>query len=327
MSERVSIRVVLKSDVLSSNNVSEWFKSITYFEPKNMRGKSLTNNKLQKYNTKKFFEGISKELDSKDIVKISISDEQNSISLIRGAYNPEIAWITYSLTSELFEQNKSNLLEFIENIMKRYDGIVANICSLEDEFWQDNEDIDYYRLNGKSLEGIHMKGSPIFEDNIIVDTEYNPGHSHKPNGIWFGSCWMMWYGKEYFKYIPKEVLANFRNCYESKLFTNDLIRITLYDNLWDYDKQENRERQWNFRKSVGVDNIACILEDSDNIKKNMDTSIEIFDGFFEHGGVRLMKYYYSSEGKLIPKSQAIEVKIYELGEKGKLLWSESEKIY
>lgn len=324
MDDKISIRIILKSCMMSSNSVSEWFTAITYFEPRNMRGKSLTNNKLQKYNPKKFFEGISKELDSKDIIKLSIGDDQNSISLIRGAYKPDIAWLTYSLTFKLFQQKKSNILEFIDNVMQRYDGIVSSVCSLDDEFWQDNEDIDYYHLQGKSSIGIQMKKSPIFDNDMIVDTEYNPGHSHIVDGIWFGSCWKMWYGKEYFKYIPKEVLSKVTNCYENKEIGNDCIRITLCESPWDYEKKENRDKQVNFRKSVGVDEIAHRLENSEELYTNIDSSIEISEGNFKHGGIRLIKYYYNRNGELTVKSQAVEVITYELGEEGKMLWSEVE---
>lgn len=160
----------------------------------------------------------------------------------------------------------------------------------------------------------------------IVDIEFNPGHSHRPNGIWFGSCWMMWYGKEYSKYIPMEVLANFKNCYENKIISNNCIRITLYENPWDYDKKENRDIQWDFRRSVGVDEVARALESNDKYNTDIDAAIEIIEGIFEHGGIRLIKYYYDSDGKLIEKSKAIEEKTYELGDKGELLWSENKNI-
>lgn len=323
MDDRISIRIILKSSQVTEDTVSQWFRNMTYFVPSKMRGTVLTNNKSRKYDTKKFYDGIYKELNLADIVAISVEDDDNSFSLIKGAYCQEITWLSFGLSSDVFQKNKINIINYIDNIMMKYDGIFASACSLEDEFWQDNEDIDYYHIKGKSLLGINTKKDDLFPDDVIVDTEYNPGHSHIVNGIWFGSCWMMWYGKEYFKYIPIEVLENFTNCFENKVCSKDFVRITLYESPWEYDKKENRDRQWEFRKSVGVDELANILANNNSTSHDTDSAIEISEGNFEHGGIRLIKYYYSDKRELIGKSQATEVRVHELGEDGQLLWSET----
>ena len=227
MDDRISIWIILKSSQVTEDTVSQWFRRMTYFVPSKMSGKVTTNSKLRKYDAKKLYDGINKELSLTGIVSISVRDDENSFSLIKGAYCQEITWISFVLRGDVFQQNKINIIDYIDNIMKMNDGIVARVCSLVDEFWQDNEDIDYYRIKGKSLQGIRTKKDELFEGNIIVDTEYNPGHSHIVNGIWFGSCWMMWFGKAYFKYIPIEVMENFTNCYENKVCSKDFVRITL----------------------------------------------------------------------------------------------------
>ena len=66
----------------------------------------------------------------------------------------------------------------------------------------------------------------------------------------------MWFGKEYYQYISKEKLQSFTNCYENCELENEVTRITLYENMWDYAKTENREIQWDFRRSVGMDEVA-----------------------------------------------------------------------
>lgn len=323
MGECINIRIYLKSSKLTADNASRWFGSMCYFEPTEMISKKLTSGKVKKFNDEKFYKTIKEEIENGDRASVMIKDEINSISINMGLIRSDIATISCNLSYDIFEINKCYIFELVDEYMKEYKGIVAYACSSEDMFWQDNENIVIYDVRSKSKEGLITKKSDMFPDDVIVDTEYNPGHSHIVNGIWFGSCWMMWYGKEYFKYIPIEVLENFTNCFENKVCSKDFVRITLYESPWEYDKKENRDRQWEFRKSVGVDELANILANNNSTSHDTDSAIEISEGNFEHGGIRLIKYYYSDKRELIGKSQATEVRVHELGEDGQLLWSET----
>lgn len=73
--------------------------------------------------------------------------------------------------------------------------------------------------------------------------------------------------------------------------------------------------------------MVSILEKDDSTRHDIDSAIEILEGTFEHGGIRLIKYYYSDKRELIGKSQATEVRVNELGEDGQILWSETKVIY
>lgn len=324
MSDRINITVILKSNILNEGICNNWFSSLLQFKAEKMNCKKLTKGKFVNMDINKLQNEMKSELDE-DISSIIIKGGKNSVSLNKGSINKGVTSLACILEKEIFDKNKSDIIEVVNNFMNS-NGIVAYMCSLDDSFWQDNEQVEMYNMMGRSLEGVKTKKNKGNESKEVVDIEFNPGHSHRPNGIWFGSCWMMWYGREYFKYIPMEVLANFNNCYENIINSKDCVRITLYENPWDYDKKENRDIQWDFRRSIGVDEVARVLENNDKSNTNIDATIEITEGIFEHNGVRLIKYYYDIEGKLIEKSKAIEVKIYELGEKGELLWSESEKI-
>ncbi|GLC30956.1 hypothetical protein [Clostridium omnivorum] len=326
MEDSINIRIYLKSLNLTAENASRWINSMCYFEPTEMISKKMTSGKVKKFNHKKFYEAIKEEIENSDRASMMIKDKINTISINKGSIRNDIATISCNLSYDIYEINKCNIMELVDEYIKEYEGIVAYACSLEDMFWQNNENIVMYDIKGKSKEELHTKKSDIFPDDVIVDTEFNPGHSHIVDGIWFGACWRMWYGKEYSKYIPMDIFSNFKNCYENRLYSNDFIRITLYENLWEYDKKENRDRQWEFRKSVGVDELVSILENNDTISFDIDAAIEITAGVFEHGGIRLIKHYYNDKGELIVKSQAIEVKTYELGVEGQLLWSETKKI-
>lgn len=310
MDEAASIRIILKSSKLSLINVLDLFNIFSCFKPSKMKGKKCTNGKSKKYNSKNFYEAIAKEIEKNDRVSLSISDDDNWIHLASGTYDQNIMWLDCCLTYDLFEEKKSSLLNAIDNIMRKYDGIAANICSLTDEYWQDNKDIDYYRIKGKSLEGIHTKKDPVFEDEIIVDTEYNPGHSHIINGIYFTSCWAMWFGDEFFKYIPKNVLINFRKSYETDEVENSIVRIMLYNDIWEYDKTSNRNIQWDFRKRVGIDEVCHFLIDNAKMQNTTNTSIELCTENLEYNGSRTITYYLDSEGKFTSKTLALVKRVH-----------------
>lgn len=61
-----------------------------------------------------------------------------------------------------------------------------------------------------------------------------------------------------------------------------------------------------------------------NISDNIDAAIEISEGEFEHGGIRLLKYYCDEEDNLVEQSKASKAIIYELDKEGKIVWSKLE---
>jgi len=326
--DKISVTIIFNSEQVTAHNVEGWFKDLVLFKPLKMRGKIITNNKSQAYDIGRFKKKLLEEVQSEDILNLSVEDNENRFSLTRGAYDSNISWVAFNIAYEFYEMNRALIMKHIDNFMIGHNGIVAYACSLEDEFWQDNEDIDYYIINGRSLDNIHTKSSSLFPDDVIVDTEFNPGHSHIVSGVWFGSCWRMWFGKNYYQYIPKEILLSYKSCFESIKISEDVLRITLYENVWDYDNQENRTIQKEFRDQIGLDEIAhelIQLEEEGDITNN-NPSIEINSGLFEHGGVKQIIYYFNPDGAIVPKSNAKEMKTYELDQLGNVIWSEGKDI-
>jgi argonaute-like protein implicated in RNA metabolism and viral defense len=135
----------------------------------------------------------------------------------------------------------------------------------------------------------------------------------------------MWYGKGSYEFFDKDALRSF-SCYENTVLDNDVTRITLYENILDYKKQENRDIQWEFRNKLHVDEIAEKLQEeaAEEFKKNADPEIEIKEGRFEHGGVRLIREYLK-DGKSVRRSRADSVKITELDEDGKEVYNERKR--
>lgn len=323
MQDRINLNIVLDSDNISLENIKEWFSLTNYFTPLYMSCK-LTKNKLQKCNIDKFYNNIKNELEDNKF-NLIIKDDINTVSVYKNSINENISSLFCILSYEIYEKNKISLLSIMDKFMINYDGIVSYACSLDDMFWQNNEDLNIYEIRKKSINNLRTKDSEIFPGKKIVDIEFNPGHSHRVNGLWFGSCWMMWFGNEYFKYIPKDTLRSFNNYFEIRELESNCLRVTLYESPWDYEELENREKQKSFRTQVGIDKIAQILV-KDPKEKSINPSIEIRTGNFTHGGIRLINYYFDEYGEIVSKSNAKEVLTHELDDNGRIVWSENIKI-
>lgn len=254
--ERILFKFICYSEDITLEMVKEWCAEVSNcFTPERMRGVYISNQKSCKYNKKKLYNGLEKELNSQKTL-LSLFDEKNRFTISKNAQENDTATISLIIDKSLVLVDIDGM---IDSFMSQC-GIVAFKCSLDDDFWQNAEDLSYYTSENKSLEGIKTKTRLYGNREEIVDIEYNPGHSHTARGIWFGSCYRMWFGKAYYQYIEKQELQKFDNCYENKELENDVIRITLYEDMWAYDKRENRKIQWDFRKRTGMDEATHRLE-------------------------------------------------------------------
>ncbi|MFS0556072.1 hypothetical protein [Brevibacillus sp. 179-C9.3 HS] len=195
-----------------------------------------------------------------------------------------------------------------------------------DNFWQNNTHLDQYEKYNKITGNIKIKPQVILKNKQIVDIVCLPGHSHLVNDLWFGSNWRMWFGQKYFQYIPKDILLNFKDGYESIELSNGGVRVTLYDNFWEYDKPENREIQWSFRRHVGMDEVAHQLLNETIEIENPDPAIEVITDNLQDGGIREITYYYNDKKEAVSRSKATARYSYELNKSGEIVWSETKKL-
>ena len=302
--ERVALKIVCpKKSYEEIIGIHEML--LSYFTPTRIKLKNHKNNHFVTYNEKKV-EKLLKDEMLKDDYEIYIKDINNSFRVMTGWSN-RVVLISITLMEILVDDV---LIKEIDNIFSQ-NGIVGLQHSLD----------DYVEQNGTS-----RKSKRNYQGCYEMNIEHNPGYFHVVDGIWFGSCYRMWFGKEFYQYISKEKLQSFANCYENCELENEVTRITLYENMWDYAKEENRQRQWDFRRSVGMDEVAHILEEEKTKRKVTDSEIEIQTGNFSHGGVRLINQYFDEEGNIVCKSKAKKVKIAEYSADGKIIFSEEKRL-
>ncbi|WP_409342719.1 hypothetical protein [Paenibacillus sp. MBLB4367] len=312
MSNSIVSKLVVDSESLTEEKVSSLFKKMDLFVPSEMMGTNITKGKKKKFSETTFYLGILREIASHKPFTLGVEDGANWLTVKKSNIH---TFVTINLTGELFNQNKDRIFRFIEDAFSELSGIVAFACSSEDDFWQNNTDPDFYRLRNKSIEGVRLKQCPIIKGRQIVDIEYNPGHSHFIGDVWFGSCWAMWFGKGFFRYIPNQMLSDYNNCFENKTLASDSIRILLYEDVFDYGNLQSRDKQWFFRKNVGIDEIAHSLMKEPIKQQDPTVEIETLEKLPNGKGMKVT-YYYGKSGELVPKSKATTFKSYELDVSG-----------
>ncbi|MFS1514418.1 hypothetical protein VQL36_18610 [Chengkuizengella sp. SCS-71B] len=322
MVENILFEIMMSNQEVSTMNLKKWFNNLVYFDPKKMMVPNIGGGKVRKYVPQTFYEALDK-ITGKDIFSIMLDGDRNYFTFTKG---PFLCSISFRLNGEIYLKDQNIILENLDDLFKSHQSVVAYMCTSKDDFLQNNTDIDLYISKGKSLEDVRLKQHDVLKKRQVIDIEFNPGHSHLIRDVWFGSCWRMWFGEQYFQYIPKEVLLNFKGGYETTELETGLIRITLYEDMWEYDKVENREIQWQFRRQVGMDEVAHLLKDKRVKIENLNPAIEILTENLQHGGIRGVTYYINENKEVVPKSEATRRYSYEVDERGNVIWSENENL-
>lgn len=321
--EKFRFQIIFDKAEVNIENIKHWLKSIVFFKPSKMKGRILNKLNSWRYNEKTLIEFIEKELADDLDLRIHLETNKNFITIVRSASR---ACIYCSIDKLSFDEKKNEICLEIDKFFRKHNGIVAYGCSGKDWFFQNLTDPEWLPIYGKSAKDLPLVKSKLNPNWIEIDTEVFPGHEHTPHELWFGSCWLMWFGKKYLELFSKEAFLNFNNCYENREMDNGSVKITLYESVWDYEEEINRERQRDFRQKLGIDLVAHKLMETPIILDNPNPSIELSIGEFEHGGVRLAKSFYNEHGDLVPKSRAAECRILEYNKDGKVIWSEAKKL-
>lgn len=153
------------------------------------------------------------------------------------------------------------------------------------------------------------------EGKMLINTESLPGHEHvmrgDGDGLWFGSCWQMHFSEIYYKYIPKELFDAFTECEENVVMDNGLRKITLYKNPNDYALPKNRERQWLFRRQLGIDSIAHEVCNPPK-KEPKELPVEITKQNLIKGSTKVTRYLDKRKNLCLPSKACFkEVKEYD----------------
>lgn len=319
MSKRIDYSVYLNTIDVTYDFIEKWTKIVCkYFKPQWM--KIINHGNHRKFNEKKLFEIIKQDIKDEIQLRFDDGDGGNTFDIIHRSRSPHIT----SMGICLEDVNDLFLDRAIDELMSEK-GIVAYKRSSKENYLQNIQFVNMYKWEGGRMRDVKTKYSKTFNEKVI-DTEYNPGHSHYYEGIKFSSCYQMWFGRPFYQYIEKEKLKSFKNCYENVELDNEVIRIRLYENIWDYDKRKAKKIQWDFRRSVGIDVVAHRLEGIEAKRPVTNAAIEMFMGSFPNGGTKLIKSYFDDKNNNVPKDKATKVRICEVSDKGEMLSAREERL-
>lgn len=216
--------------------------------------------------------------------------------------------IRYDLADKMFDEIEKFIID---------EAVTASESNCKDDTDQNVRTV-YILESGEETEDPNQSGIRGVEiEPIKSDFQKYPGYRFKPYGYCLGAFYRMWFGKDIYEILNKDTLRSFP-CYENIVLDNDVTRITLYENISDYAKNENREKQIKFRKALKIDETAEKMKqaEEEEMKQNADPEVNIQEGSFEHGGVRLIQTYLK-DGEIAHRSVADSVEERELDEDGK----------
>lgn len=278
--------------------------------------------KTQNFNEDIFYSKLLDALKRKVRFSASVSQDFNNSFTLR--YDD----ISDVITIIVFWEDCTDEGDFLNKI----DALLNDTIIINASF-RDHEDgllstaykISSYERRGIDTSNFKKKVNTPFKEEII-DIEQFSGHSHEYGGIQFTSTYIMWFGKDFFKFVPKEILTSFKDCFSNETFENGTVRIQLYENINDYNSEEADQRQWAFRKHTNIDKVADDW-DSDYRKlaarNKSGANMVIEQGNFEHGGVKLIKMYLDKNRKPTPQKLASIMIIREYNSQNQIIY-ESE---
>ena len=279
-------------------------------KPESFRASHFENRKSYRYSKNRFNDAFFAEMDLYDENRhISLQWAKESVSVV--SYRLDQAVRIHLFLEDSFVD--AIYLQLEEFICKN--AIVASEANAHDTSIQNERAVHMLECAGEDTSDYPKCIGILGKEEI--DIEKNPGYYYNVRGFLIGAFYRMWFGKDAYDIFDKGALSCFP-CYENVILDNEVTRITLYKNIMDYKKKENRDKQWEFRKKLCIDEIGHRMqkEEEEEEKRNNDPAINIMQGRFEHGGVRLIQTYLK-DGENVPRSKADCVEEVEMDEGGK----------
>ncbi|MDR2832615.1 MAG: hypothetical protein LBV67_02750 [Streptococcaceae bacterium] len=90
----------------------------------------------------------------------------------------------------------------------------------------------------------------------IVDCNQLAGYDIFFKGLCLTSCWKMYFSNYYYRLIPKQILEEVHQVEANEQLGNDMLRITLYKDPRNWEKEVNQKSQRMFRDQMGYDQLA-----------------------------------------------------------------------
>ncbi|OMF88535.1 hypothetical protein [Paenibacillus sp. FSL R7-0337] len=265
------LRIIFQNKYLEFGNVLDWIKRAPRFIPVKFKSVVVTKGEALNYNEKDFSGCFTKEIRKKAPVFITVLDSNGNQIMINKGRDAASLIIGLNTSSGM---KLEEWVAYADTFFEENIGIVACIYPEDDYFWQQNVDLGQYEKYGKSTDELKLK--KMDSVTVAIDPTSLPGRSSYVKDIWFGSTWMMWFGPDYFQFIPYERLLEFDQAFNIRTLSNKTVVIQLYGNSKEVQSKESRQKQWAFRNYFEINELTSILHQEEAITKrlNSDPSIK-----------------------------------------------------
>lgn len=158
------------------------------------------------------------------------------------------------LDGAVFSAYRSMIEDYCDTRMSK-NGIYGYIRSL-DEYLYNNVEIIEKRTFETEKEISDLPKRYNSKQAVIVDCNQLAGYDIYFKGLCLTSCWKMYYSSLYFQVIPKPIFLEVQQVQSVEEITNQVIKITLFNDPFNWILPVNQKYQRLFRDQMGYDQLA-----------------------------------------------------------------------
>lgn len=134
-------------------------------------------------------------------------------------------------------------------------GVYAYIRALDEQLYNNVENVAK-RTFESDAEIRALPKRYNSKKEIIVDCNQLAGYDVYFKGLCLTSCWKMYYSSVYFQLIPKSIFLEVQQVHEVEELENQLIKVTLFKDPFNWNLPVNLKYQRLFRDQMGFDQLA-----------------------------------------------------------------------
>lgn len=175
--------------------------------------------------------------------------------------------LAFNFSQSFYATYASQILRFLDDIAAGIGAEGGDLHDSEDSFNQNQSGPHWFKLIGQPVPRTKLKWDTYFNEEVI-DLEQNPCHTHMVGLVDFTAAWTNYLGPTYLRHLGltadevKEAVSDI--AYEVVVLGDSLIRVTLFEDPFEYEHPDNVERMWTYRRRLQIDEVAhALLPDSE----------------------------------------------------------------
>lgn len=158
------------------------------------------------------------------------------------------------LDQEIFLENQAMIEDYCDTRMMK-NGVFGYIRSLDEYLYSNVESIEKRDFE-TAHEIAQLPKRYNSKKTVIVDCNQLAGYDVFFKGLCLTSCWKMYYSSLYDQVIPRPLYLEVQQVQSVEEMSNQVLKITLFNNPFNWDLPVNQNYQRLFRDQMGYDQLA-----------------------------------------------------------------------